>query len=220
MPSNPLAGFVVDRSPDRARGARSAAPGMHPRRARRHAVVGRCARRRGAHRGRRQPALHRPACQRSASPRSAADGGAAMEAKYTQGTLPNGLAFAANGDILIANFGTDLLEVMSRDGAHAHAARPHRRPAHRQGQLRAARLEASACGSPCPPASTPGRRRPRAACATATSPCSTSTACAWWPRASTSPTNCGSMPASSGCTSSRPPARTSAACGWSKARAA
>jgi sugar lactone lactonase YvrE len=40
-----------------------------------------------------------------------------MENKYTQGTLPNGLAFAANGDILIANFGTDLLEVMTRDGA-------------------------------------------------------------------------------------------------------
>jgi len=39
-----------------------------------------------------------------------------FEAKYTQGTLPNGLAFAANGDILISNFGTDLLEVMSRDG--------------------------------------------------------------------------------------------------------
>ena len=34
-----------------------------------------------------------------------------------EGTLPNGLAFAANGDILIANFGTDLLEVMTRDGA-------------------------------------------------------------------------------------------------------
>ena len=32
------------------------------------------------------------------------------------GTLPNGLAFARNGDILIANFGTDALEVMSRDG--------------------------------------------------------------------------------------------------------
>lgn len=39
-----------------------------------------------------------------------------FEAKFTQGTLPNGLAFAANGDILIANFGTDLLEVMTRDG--------------------------------------------------------------------------------------------------------
>lgn len=31
-------------------------------------------------------------------------------------TLPNGLAFAENGDILIANFGTDALERMSRDG--------------------------------------------------------------------------------------------------------
>jgi sugar lactone lactonase YvrE len=41
----------------------------------------------------------------------------AMEHKFTEGTLPNGLAFAANGDILIANFGTDLLEVMTRDGA-------------------------------------------------------------------------------------------------------
>ena len=30
--------------------------------------------------------------------------------------MPNGLAFAANGDILISNFGTDCLEVMSRDG--------------------------------------------------------------------------------------------------------
>ncbi|MCZ2406316.1 MAG: SMP-30/gluconolactonase/LRE family protein [Burkholderiales bacterium] len=41
---------------------------------------------------------------------------AALEHKYTTGTLPNGLAFAANGDILIANFGTDCLELMDRDG--------------------------------------------------------------------------------------------------------
>jgi len=33
-----------------------------------------------------------------------------------RGTLPNGLAFARNGDILIANFGTDALERMTRDG--------------------------------------------------------------------------------------------------------
>ena len=32
------------------------------------------------------------------------------------GTLPNGLAFARNGDILIANFGTDRLEIMTRAG--------------------------------------------------------------------------------------------------------
>ncbi len=41
----------------------------------------------------------------------------AFEARFTQGTLPNGLAFAANGDLLISNFGTDRLEVMTRDGA-------------------------------------------------------------------------------------------------------
>ena len=33
------------------------------------------------------------------------------------GTLPNGMAFARNGDFLIANFGTDCLEVMTRDGS-------------------------------------------------------------------------------------------------------
>ena len=36
--------------------------------------------------------------------------------RFTEGTLPNGLAFAENGDILISNFGTDVLEIMSRDG--------------------------------------------------------------------------------------------------------
>jgi gluconolactonase len=43
--------------------------------------------------------------------------GTASEAsRYLQGTLPNGLAFARNGDILISNFGTDRLELMTRDG--------------------------------------------------------------------------------------------------------
>jgi gluconolactonase len=37
-------------------------------------------------------------------------------ARYLQGTLPNGLAFARNGDFLISNFGTDCIEVMTRDG--------------------------------------------------------------------------------------------------------
>jgi gluconolactonase len=36
--------------------------------------------------------------------------------RYLEGTLPNGLAFAENGDILIANFGTDRLELMTRTG--------------------------------------------------------------------------------------------------------
>ncbi|MFT3816811.1 MAG: SMP-30/gluconolactonase/LRE family protein [Rubrivivax sp.] len=42
---------------------------------------------------------------------------AELESKFTSGTLPNGLAFAANGDILISNFGTDCLELMTREGA-------------------------------------------------------------------------------------------------------
>ena len=36
--------------------------------------------------------------------------------KFVDGTLPNGLAFARNGDILISNFGTDCLERMTRSG--------------------------------------------------------------------------------------------------------
>ena len=36
--------------------------------------------------------------------------------RYLTGTLPNGLAFAENGDILISNFGTDRLEIMTRTG--------------------------------------------------------------------------------------------------------
>lgn len=41
---------------------------------------------------------------------------ASTERYMLQGTLPNGLAFADNGDFLIANFGTDALERMTRDG--------------------------------------------------------------------------------------------------------
>lgn len=37
-------------------------------------------------------------------------------ARFTSGTLPNGLAFDADGSILISNFGTDRLERMTRDG--------------------------------------------------------------------------------------------------------
>jgi sugar lactone lactonase YvrE len=44
--------------------------------------------------------------------------GAASDAeRFVAGTLPNGLAFAANGDLLIANFGTDRLEIMTPAGA-------------------------------------------------------------------------------------------------------
>lgn len=39
-----------------------------------------------------------------------------MAGSLLSGTLPNGLAFAEDGDILVANFGTDALEVMDREG--------------------------------------------------------------------------------------------------------
>ncbi|HEY7632759.1 MAG TPA: SMP-30/gluconolactonase/LRE family protein [Thermoleophilaceae bacterium] len=48
-----------------------------------------------------------------------ADGGAdadSVERYILEGTLPNGLAFAPNGDFVIANFGTDAVELMTRDG--------------------------------------------------------------------------------------------------------
>ena len=47
---------------------------------------------------------------------SQSDGGPHRAPDLFEGTLPNGLAFARNGDLLIANFGTDRLEVMARDG--------------------------------------------------------------------------------------------------------
>src|SRR3954453_20445126 len=57
--------------------------------------------------------------QRMIAQRNSKDfGGAPSEAtRYLEAPLPNGLAFARNGDILISNFGTDCLELMSRDGA-------------------------------------------------------------------------------------------------------
>ena len=39
-----------------------------------------------------------------------------MAKKFSEGTLPNGLAFADNGDIYISNFGSDCLEIMTREG--------------------------------------------------------------------------------------------------------
>src|ERR1700709_1280113 len=38
------------------------------------------------------------------------------ERRFTTGTLPNGLAFARNGDLVVSNFGTDRLELMTRRG--------------------------------------------------------------------------------------------------------
>ncbi|MBT3991117.1 MAG: SMP-30/gluconolactonase/LRE family protein [Rhodospirillaceae bacterium] len=36
--------------------------------------------------------------------------------RFTEGTLPNGMAFGKGGQIYISNFGTDVLEVMAPDG--------------------------------------------------------------------------------------------------------
>jgi gluconolactonase len=49
---------------------------------------------------------------------AAKDGAAGFQDRYVmaQGSLPNGLAFLPNGDFIIANWGTDSVEVMSRDG--------------------------------------------------------------------------------------------------------
>ena len=44
------------------------------------------------------------------------DIGADAAGSLLSGTLPNGLAFASNGDFLISNFGTDRLERMTRQG--------------------------------------------------------------------------------------------------------
>lgn len=48
----------------------------------------------------------------------AGDEGVDFQARYvqSQGSLPNGMTFLANGDFLIANWGTDSIEVMSRSG--------------------------------------------------------------------------------------------------------
>jgi gluconolactonase len=51
--------------------------------------------------------------QRAETGFSAAMGNAT---RFITGTLPNGLAFTRNGDIVISNFGTDRLELMTRDG--------------------------------------------------------------------------------------------------------
>lgn len=44
------------------------------------------------------------------------DVGTDAAASLLTGTLPNGLAFLSNGDLLISNFGTDRLERMTREG--------------------------------------------------------------------------------------------------------
>ena len=86
-----------------------------------------------------------------------------------QGTLPNGLAFARNGDFLIANFGTDRLEVMTRDGSSRVLADTIDGQPIGKVNFVAARLARTASGSPSPPASRTGCTRCAPTCRTATS---------------------------------------------------
>ena len=136
-----------------------------------------------------------------------------MQARYTQGTLPNGLAFAADGSILISNFGTDRLEIMDRDG------RTRTLIDNIDGQpigkvnfvLRDTRdrvwLTVSTRVNPWTRALADRVRDGYVAVLEMA-------ASAWWPTDFTSPTKSGSTPASNGCTSWKPPARASPACGW------
>jgi sugar lactone lactonase YvrE len=47
---------------------------------------------------------------------SAGEGDTDPRRYLTEGSLPNGITFAGNGDLIIANFGTDAVERMTRDG--------------------------------------------------------------------------------------------------------
>lgn len=49
---------------------------------------------------------------------TASDQNGAFENRYmqAQGSLPNGMAFSENGDFIIANWGTNAIEIMRRDG--------------------------------------------------------------------------------------------------------
>ena len=132
--------------------------------------------------------------------------------RYLQGTLPNGLAFARNGDFLISNFGTDCLEIMSRDGTSRVLADTHRRRADRQGEFRAARFAGSDLDHgldadqelDARAAHRSRRRLPRALRGRRASASS--------PTAFVSPTRSASTPRKSSCTSSRRPAAASRGC--------
>lgn len=52
------------------------------------------------------------------TPTAKASAGTDFETRYvqSQGSLPNGMAFLPNGDLIIANWGSDSVEVMTRDG--------------------------------------------------------------------------------------------------------
>ena len=66
---------------------------------------------------------------------AAANGEFADRYVHTRGSLPNGLAFDRDGNFLIANFGTDRLELMNLGRRNAGADRLDRRSTDREGQF-------------------------------------------------------------------------------------
>ena len=54
--------------------------------------------------------------RQTASPEAAADGSLDAQSLVLGGSLPNGIAFDRDGDLLIANFGSDAIERMTRSG--------------------------------------------------------------------------------------------------------
>ena len=79
--------------------------------------------------------------------------------RYTiAGTLPNGLAFDRNGDILIANFGTDAIERMTRDG-RSETLSPRSTACRSARRTSCSSTRAAGSGSPSRRGSSRGRAR-------------------------------------------------------------
>ena len=111
MPDNPLRGFSVDRSTIQFIGRDLQRPECIL--AERDGVLWAADARGGVTR------IAPDGSQTYIGSRETADSAAAgFEDRYvhTRGSLPNGLAFDRDGNFLIANFGTDRLELMTRDG--------------------------------------------------------------------------------------------------------
>ena len=127
--------------------------------------------------------------------------------RYFEGTLPNGMAFDANGNFLISNFGTDRLELMSRDGISREIASIDGQPLGKVNfVLRDSkdRVWITASTRLKNWMHALGRILP-----TATSPVTRTAPSASSPTASTSPTRSGSTRKKSSSTSSRRPAAAS-----------
>ena len=136
--------------------------------------------------------------------------GAGTEAsRYLEGTLPNGLAFDQDGNFLISNFGTDCLELMTRDGASRVLADRIDGQADRQSQLRAARFAESDLDHRVDARQELDARAPHRSRRMAIWRATSAAPFASWPMASDSRTRSDSTPTRSSSTSSKPRAAAS-----------